>query len=205
MKKLLNIKIKTTNNLIKSMISDEYKCIFVHINKCGGTTIDHLFTGKFQGHKKAFDYKKLNPNKFNTYFKFAFVRNPWDRVVSFYHYQIKRGWDFYPFKETIPFDEFVKNWLISMPNQTSLNVNPCYDWISDENDNLIIDFVGKIEKMQEDFDLICKKIGMEKQKLSCKNKSIHKHYTEYYNKETRDIVACRMEKDIKYFGYKFEG
>ena len=43
------------------MISHKHKFIFIHINKCGGTTIDELFTGKFQGHNKAFEYKKSNP------------------------------------------------------------------------------------------------------------------------------------------------
>ena len=77
------------------MINHKHKFIFIHINKCGGTSIDKVFSGKFRGHKKAFDYKKLNPKEFENYFKFTFVRNPWDRVVSFYHYQMKRKWDYY--------------------------------------------------------------------------------------------------------------
>ena len=186
------------------MINHENKFIFIHINKCGGTTIDELFTGKFQGHKKAFEYKKSNPTDFNKYFKFTFVRNPWGRVVSFYHYQIKRGWDYYPFDETIPFKEFVKNWLKKMPGQTKLNTHPCYDWISDENDDLLIDYIGKIENMQQDFDTICEKIGIPHQKLPQKNKTNHKHYTEYYDDETREIVAKKYAKDIEYFGYEFE-
>jgi len=185
------------------LINHEHKFIFIHINKCGGTTIDELFTGEFQGHTKAFEYKKLNPNEFDNYFSFTFVRNPWDRVVSFYHYQIKRGWDFYPFDETIPFKKFVKNWLKQMPAQTSLNTHPCYDWISDKDDNLLVDFIGRFENFQEDFNVVCDKIGIPHQKLPHKNKSKHKHYTEYYDDETKQIVAEKYAKDIEYFGYKF--
>ena len=185
------------------MINHEHSFIFIHINKCGGTTIDELFNGSFQGHDKPFDYKKSNPKEFANYFKFAFVRNPWDRVASFYHYQIKRKWDYYPFDETIPFKPFVENWLIKMPGQTLLNVSCCYDWIFDENDNLLIDFIGRFENFQQDFNLICDKIGIDRQKLQHKNKSNHKHYTEYYDDKTRQIVAEKYAKDIEYFGYKF--
>lgn len=185
------------------MINHKHKCIFIHINKCGGTSIDTLFNGKFSGHEKALDYKKSRPKEFNTYFKFTFIRNPWDRVVSFYHYQIKRGWNYYPFDETIPFKEFVKNWLINMPGQTELNTYSCYDWISDQNDKLIIDYVGRFENFQEDFNTICDKIGISHLQLPHENKSNHKHYTEYYDEETKQIVAEKYEKDIVYFGYEF--
>jgi chondroitin 4-sulfotransferase 11 len=185
------------------MINHEHKFIFIHINKCGGTTIDELFSGKFQGHKKAFEYKQSTPNIFDNYFKFTFVRNPWDRVVSFYHYQIKRGWDYYPFNETIAFKKFVKEWLRQMPGQTTLNTNSCYDWISDENNDLLVDFIGRFENFQEDFNIVCDKIGIPQQQLPHKNKSKHKHHTEYYDDETRQIVAEQYAKDIEYFGYEF--
>ena len=185
------------------MIDHNNKFIFIHINKCGGNTIDEHFTEKFQGHTKAFEYKKLNPNEFDNYFKFTFVRNPWDRVVAFYHYQLKRKWDYYPFDETLSFKKFVKNWLIQMPKQTPLNTNPCYDWISDKDDNLLVDFIVRFENLQADFNTICDKIGIDRQKLPHKNKSKHKHYTEYYDDETRKIVGEKYAKDIEYFGYEF--
>ena len=90
------------------MIDHKHKFIFIHINKCGGTSIDEHFTENFKDTQKHLS-TKLNPNEFDNYFKFTFVRNPWDRVVSFYHYQLKRKWDYYPFDETVPFKKFVKN------------------------------------------------------------------------------------------------
>ena len=186
------------------MINHKHKFIFIHINKCGGSTIDRLLGGGlFGGHKKVFDYKKLNPKEFDNYFKFTFVRNPWDRVVSFYFYQMKRNWIYYPFDETIPFKEFVKNWLIQMPRQTKLNTHPCYDWISDKDDNLQVDFIGRFENLQQDFNIVCDKIGIPQQQLPRKNATKHKHYTEYYDDETREIVAEKFAKDIEYFGYEF--
>ena len=137
--------------------------------------------------------KKLN---INDYFKFSFMRNPWERRVSQYQYAKRMamvtGSDWAMRISSMSFHEF-----ITQRNDSQLN------WVSDKKDNIAVDFLGSGRNLQEDFNIICDQIKITKQELPHKNATKHKHYTEYYNDETRQIVAEKCAKDIQYFNYKF--
>ena len=142
------------------------------------------------------------------YLKFAFVRNPWDRAVSAFHYMQKGGAGKHNeedckdskkyFNKPQSFQEFIKsdNFNTAVINQQHFKAMTYY---LDGG----LDFIGRFENLQGDFDTMCDKIGMPKQKLPHKNKSNHKHFTEYYDKETKQIVAEKYAKDIEVFGYEF--
>jgi hypothetical protein len=167
---------------------------------------------------------EVNISKLN--YVFTFVRNPYERLVSRYVHMksffieekdrpqslivdlvlessLKKYFDYHNIEFTednFTFPRFVKFAQKNSDRHWESQIDKFErQVISLDN----IDFIGRFENLQEDFNIICDKIGIPRQQLPHKNKSKHKHYTEYYNDETRQIVAEKYAKDIEYFGYKF--
>ena len=140
----------------------------------------------------------LDNNILKNYFTFSFVRNPFNRVVSMWkflqHPNQKKEW--IKIAGSIDSCDF-KTFVRKIKNISTNITNPLSYFTTG------VDFVGKCENLQRDFDTICDKIGIPRQELPHKNKTKHKHYTEYYDEETKQIVAEKYAKDIEYFGYKF--
>ena len=197
------------------IISPKYKFAFIANPKTGCTSVSTALenindTKKIIGNLVPKDHNNYlyskhtscsefqnNHSEFNDYFKFAFVRNPWDRVVSWYNFSMYlsnvknvetdrniTGKDFLSF-----IHEFENIWANKQQNQC--NFTECCD------------FIGRFENLQDDFNTICDKIKIPQQQLPHFNKTKHKSYTEYYDDETKSIVAEIFSKDIEYFGYKF--
>jgi hypothetical protein len=133
---------------------------------------------------------------YNKSFVFTTIRNPYSRAVSMYkHSSWSSAKTFKDFCNAIKKEEY--------PTE-------CARWHSSSltehitcGDKLMVDCVIRLENLQEDFNTVCDKIGIPQQQLSHKNKSKHKHYTDYYDEKTKSIVAEKYAKDIEYFGYEF--
>jgi len=194
------------------MISHEHKCIFIHIPKTAGGSIERALTGygwaliqknniKVQ-HIDCIDTKSIYPNCFNDYYKFAFVRNPWDLIVSTYFWFQERNEVQVDFKYFIENIEDYNKQLMFLPHKyyASQQLNH----LTDKDGNVMVDFIGRFEDLQKDFNQVCSAIGVHEEELPISNTTNHKHYTEYYDSETQGIVERFYEKDIEYFGYEFK-
>ena len=200
------------------MISHKHKFIFTHVPKTAGTAIRVAMDGEYDQlhnphHMSMFEIKKLLPKKtFETYFKFLFVRNPYARQVSEWEFAHKilnlyEKLDNNTQKKDLEEDYRRKLKIKKFKNFKEFCLgfnNYCgYYYRDPDTDKVLPDFIGKFENLQQDFNTVCDKIGIPRKQLPHKNKSTHKHYTEYYDDETRQIVAEKYAKDIEYFGYKF--
>ena len=166
------------------MISHTHKCIFIHNNKTGGTSISKFLINDpepLDKHNSILQYKKKYRDCFNSYFKFTFVRNPWDKLLSQYFFRVgdRDSPFFMPKKENTSFKEFLQK-------PVGMGHIQQFSRISNKWGRILVDFIGRFESLQQDFYTVCDKIGIDRQKLPHKNKSKHKHYTEYYDEETRE-------------------
>lgn len=77
------------------------------------------------------------------------------------------------------------------------------DWITDEEDRIIVDYIGKFESLEQDFNQICQKINMPELTLPHINITKREDYRKYYDEQTREWVAKRFARTIKRFNYSF--
>ena len=150
------------------------------------------------GHIKCTDIKPfLGQKTWQEYFKFAIVRNPYDRFISYC---------FFMNREDISFKknalEQMKKIIINKKVHKNLWFINQHHFISDKNGVLMVDFVGKYERLVEYYQQICTKIGIPSEKLSKINSSIHNNYKEYYDDELRQAVFEFYRQDFELFGYK---
>ena len=176
------------------MISRGYKFIIIPLPKTGTSSLVRLFKDSQEqlldyrvGNGTRKHYVKLGDDELN-YLKIATCRNPFSRVVSlwkFWNGELNKRK-----KPTTRFSSFVKNYAKMQQKicrvfnkKEKIHFYTCVDGVSLSTDNRLsysdIDFWIKTENFQQDFNIVCDKIGITHQKLPHENKTKHKHYTEY--------------------------
>lgn len=197
------------------MLLPDYKAIFLHIPKTAGSSIKKAFFGRYVAdHSHASYAKKKYPREWEKYFKFSFVRNPWDRISSIYHF-----YKYYnhkvneKFKKTITHVDFERfcqllccdkleepfTWLQTFHHTDKLGLQ--YNWIS-INDEIVVDYVGRFETLTDDFNFLSQKFGV-KSPLAHLKRSTNINYREEYTLISRDLIAEKFKKDIEKFDYDF--
>jgi len=193
---------------------DDLKCIFVHIPKAAGISINRALFGNAGGsHRSIFQYSLIyNELEFDEYYKFSFVRNPWDRLLSAYLFLKEGGlhendanWGEKKLKQYNCFHDFVKNWVNKSNIEKEIHFKPQYKFIT-LNGKIAVDDVYKVENIHVNFSKICAKLDVVNN-LQTLNKTKVKleNYKNYYNEETINIVGRVYKKDIELFDYSFDG
>lgn len=195
-------KIKLYVHSIKHNITDDF--VFIHINKTGGSSIEKALDIPFE-HKTALEkISEIGKKNWDKKFTFCVVRNPWDKVVSHYHYRIKTNQTNLK-NNPVDFKEWVK--------LTYGSQDPIYydkpkmfmsqtNWIIDEDSKIIIDEIIRFENLSGDFTTVAKKLG-KNTSLPHTKKSKHKNYKEYYDEQTMEIISTWFKDDIENFNYSF--
>ena len=143
----------------------------------------------------------LGEEAFGGYLKFAFVRNPFDRFVSYCAFML-RGGDVFQQRPR----DVMRHFLFEEPPEGHILFQPQASLLVDEDgQTLLADQVGRVEDMQGSYDAICARIGIASRPLDRVNDSRHGDYRRYYDQALVDGVAARDARDLDLFGYSFEG
>ena len=201
------------------MISLQKHFLFVHIPKTAGNSIqtalrdyseDQLVAlrkeqdgiERFGLRNPEYNSKKhstlaeyrdaLENEQFRSLYKFSCVRNPWDRMVSYYFTptQSPETWDRKKFRKMI-------SKIVSVADYLRLDQD-------DEDPFTNVDYIMRFENLAEDFRTVCGKVGISAATLPRYNRSNREHYSKYYDDELRELVRTQFAAEIERFGYTFE-
>ena len=141
--------------------------------------------------------EQIGINEFKSYFSFAIVRNPWDWQVSLHEFARKTTIH-HQHELTNGFDSF--NEYIQW--RCTENVRLQKDFTYSKDGQLLVDFIGKFETLETDFEKICSRIGITAA-LPKLNISNTKPWQNYYDEETKELIRQTFEPDIHLFEYDF--
>ena len=194
--------------------NDKFRYIFIHIPKTGGLSLLYSLFGEEEilGHRNILQYKYGDSDKFHRYFKFTVVRNPWDRFASSYFFLLKGGitktdrkWG----KENLSiypdFEEFVlslKNKRNAMRLLSWTHFRLQVDYISDSNNNVLLDFIGRFEQYEKSYLLLKEKFGVDKPLAHINKGNNVDGYDKLYSSEMREIVGDLYCKDVTTLEYE---
>ena len=206
------------------MIFHQHKAIFFHVPRTGGYTIErflddendrdaHIYYPEivfglkynvytqhldYERFKKLLEYEKIvDVSVLKKYFKFCFVRNTYDRIISCFFYNSK----FNP-KNKKTFKKYLK--IIKNETHKLYHHGDQLKYVLNKNGEVTVDFIGRYENYQEDMKKVCRILNISYETLPVTNISKReKDYKQYYDEESKNIVYEIYKKEIEYFNFEF--
>ncbi len=217
------------------LLSIKHRFLFIHIAKTGGTSVraalerqrwadpwywpmflcsrfshlsGHRIATKLPRHAKVIAAKELLPREFFAgLFKFAFVRNPWDLQVSSFHHIRRERPQYLGGHER--FDDFLR-WKLDPDRPYQYHVDTSIelqsDYLIDLHGRLCVDFIGRYEQLNADFETACRRIGIQPPALPHRRQATERDsdYRRYYDTNTAELVANYFARDIDLLEYRFD-
>lgn len=190
--------------------------VFIHIPKTGGVSIHSRLKEiygknnvKMDVHHHTLHELLYKHPKCKEYIKFSIVRNPWDKMVSQFFYAKKKNRSEFRINNKDTLTEWLKRVYDGSDHMTHGNNFAKYFcgnqimWLLNSDGHVDMDAILRFEKLDEHFKKFCEEYNIKYSKLPHKNASVHKPYQEYYDNETKGLVAKHFEKDIELFDYNF--
>jgi len=187
--------------------------IFVHIPKTAGTSLKRSLgfpvagksKGKYRKHHTIPEMRAILPEKvWDRAFKFSIIRNPWDRMVSYYLFTKRKAFEK---RGEVDFPDF-KSWLHETLENEDLYQTifmPQAAWLYDEQGQLMVDYVGRFENLETAYAEICAALKIdvpaELRHLNASKRS--GSYHDFYDADTKALVARVCAEDVERFDYKF--
>lgn len=211
------------------LISHSGKWIFFACGRTGTTSIEQVLRGYDEGdgvrgrvaqvlgsrlrrplrppdikHARPWVVKEVIGSAWSDYFKFVYVRNPWDWVVSQYFFNLRPGY----FKRKAisrlrasDLDRLFQ--VLASRHPSGVPGNWQSEYAFDDHDNPQVDRICRFERLQEDFDEVCSALHLQKVTLPLTNRADRSDYRRYYDDETRLRVAREFDRDIRLLNYGF--
>jgi hypothetical protein len=207
------------------LISDSHEFIFVRVRKTASQSLSALLepyaltppAGRWSHARSRlrlqWDYRRhhfrahdgilaakhrMPAARFERYFKFAIVRNPWDRLVSEYEF-ILRHPEHGRHGRLVRLGSFENFIELQTVRRDAYQLNA----LCDHRGRLLVDYTGRLESLDDDWRAICTRIGIPHAPLPRINIGRHEPYTRYYTPELRARVAHCWAREIEAFGYTF--
>ncbi|ADZ89715.1 sulfotransferase family 2 domain-containing protein [Marinomonas mediterranea] len=204
-------------------ISRQHNFLFCHVSRTGGTSLTEHIKRHVKDveqvrlqHLSMKEGKAILGEEFDTFFKFTLVRNPWERLVSWYALMALSDASFdlnSAALNALPdsphwrkFDEFLEAVSTQKIGGCRGNRLVFSQWqqLIDDDGNLLVDEIGRFENYAQDIPKFLSKVNVMKPFEENVNGSKHLHYSEYYSDFGKELVADVFHEDVSNFGYHFE-
>ena len=202
----------------KFIVSDKHQFIYYEIQKCATETMRKYFLGQKNrmvtnnpyGARRISGSRNKDRHYIDMgYYAFTFVRNPWARTVSGWVSKFEQYHD--PKHPDLPgirdpelsldttFEEYVEFVYKTPDSRADCHFKSMHSFIPSVNI-----YVGRVEKLKEDFDVIRTNLGLPLLDIPRENKTARLPWREYYSERLKEMVAERYTKDIELYGYTFD-